>query len=209
MSTTHSTTTPTASAISSSASPKGKAAPATSAASKAPLPTPPAALAPSPVPPAGYTPTPGATRRRYKKLPSGQASAVGPLATEIQGSSTYEQDFGSFAPNQTTLVNLLHAVAMLEAALGPAQLWATYVNDERTVIIDATMTLISQLAIMFKASIAQDSAVAQKYPNLVAFLAARGKPAERATATKKESKKKKAAASAAPAPAAAASVAGH
>ncbi len=151
----------------------------------------PTATAPSP--PAGYVSTKIGRGNRPQRA---QVAVASKMATELQAYGSYAQEFGSAAPDPSTLADALVTAANWSGALQNATAWYQYVKQQEYLAWKHALGLTDSLRVPFEFQMSRDASVGETLPSTAKFFAARIEAGAKAAATRKKAAAEKAAANA-------------
>jgi hypothetical protein len=124
------------------------------------------------------------------KPTTAQTDAAAGAATEMRDSSTWVDDFGSKAPDPTTMANNLATASEWRDAWVVARTWLAYCSEQRRLWEDAAFTEVEELKPLFDYSSDRDPTIAKRYPFTKLIVNARSASAQRGATTRKNNKKK-------------------
>jgi hypothetical protein len=144
----------------------------------------------APSAPNGFVPLNKAQMAHLRKMNKSQRTDVGPVASELEESTTYQQDFGPYAPAQADVVSLLLCTAALIAESANTRAWAKYLTDLTAVTVDAAMAAVGTMGQGLDYALQHNPSLANTYPVLLAFVQTRSVELNKTLATKKAAQKK-------------------
>ena len=144
----------------------------------------------APSPPPAFRP-PSDKRHRRNRPRRTQVAFALDAATELRRATTYEADFGQYAPSRELLATRLEAAKAWNVELGRAAAWLSYVEQQDAEAWEGVFDLFRTLGPMF-AMAAKHGAVRARYHALGRLLDARKGKASK-TSTSKRAKKRQAA----------------
>ncbi len=153
----------------------------------------PAPTATAPSPPAGYVSTKVGRGNRPQRA---QVAVASKMATELRAYGSYAQEFGSAAPDPSTLADALETAANWSGSLQNAAAWYQYVKQQEYLAWKHALGLTDSLRVPFEFQMSRDASVGESLPSTAKFFAARMETGAKAAATRKKAAAEKAAANA-------------
>ena len=147
----------------------------------------------APSPPAGYVKT---TVGRGLRPQYAQIAVATKMAAEIQAYTAYTQEFGTAAPDPSSLADLLITAASWSGALQNATAWYQYVKEQENLAWKHAIGLTDALRIPFEFQTSRDASIAETLPSTTKFFAAPRERGAKAAASRKKAAAEQAAANA-------------
>ena len=133
--------------------------------------------------PANYKKLDKSQTSSLRKPTAQQASSTGAVATEVGGSTTFEDDFGKKAPKLGTSFK---TAAAWKAESERARLWADYSEDMSHLAHDKALSDHENFKTDYAAGLRHDPSIAVRYPVLTSFTTARSLASRRGAVTRKK-----------------------
>jgi hypothetical protein len=138
-------------------------------------------------PVAPVSPTPAAHYPHVVVLSEHVANADA-VAAQIEGSPSFEADFGKCAP-PADIAEALRIARLWSIEDAKTKAWQAYVSGERDRAWSRVLTALAPLAQSVEGIAARDPTIAERYTALFAFLGAYRERTARAVATKRRKRK--------------------
>jgi hypothetical protein len=145
---------------------------------------PPGAMAPAA--PADFEPLGRDAAARMKKPIADQLASADSVADEIEGSSTYVDDFGPKAVNAAEFATALRLAGSWSEEALRARAWATFAENCATTAWNTALGPLDAFKADFTAAVRHDPSIPGRYPELTAFVGARSAAAKRGAANRKK-----------------------
>jgi hypothetical protein len=145
--------------------------------------------------PNGSAPTPppfhnrGSRDSRAVVLGEHVAAALA-VASEIEASASFEEDFGRSAPAKRSAVNGLGAADAWTTEAKRAEAWTSYALLQKELAWNAVMEALAPIMASFTGLATRDPTLAARYPALAAFVEARHAAGKRAARVRKADAKR-------------------
>jgi hypothetical protein len=114
------------------------------------------------------------------------------VASEIEASASFEEDFGRSAPAKRPVVDGLTAADAWTKEAKRAEAWTSYALLQKELAWNAVMEGLAPVMTAFSGLAARDPTLAKRYPALAAFVGARHVAAKRAARVRKADAKREA-----------------
>lgn len=122
---------------------------------------------------------------------SEQETGAADVARELDGATSYRDDFSVHAPERSAVVAQLQRAVALSTEAANADAWAKYLAAERDRAWQAALTSMSDLQGHFEAAEGSSPAIERRYPRTHGFYAVRAKASARAATTRRKNASKK------------------
>jgi hypothetical protein len=143
----------------------------------------------SPKAPEGWEPPKKGNVVRLRKPTKDQADLLPAVTTELQNSSTYDQDFGPDAPGLAVVLAALRFSSVWMTEVNHAEGYLPYARLQSELANDGMLGLMNDLGEQATHFLKKHSDLAEKYPSLLKWLSARSDAGKRGAETRKANKK--------------------
>jgi len=143
----------------------------------------------APACPSGFEPLEADQTRKLEKPLKPQLNGAETAAHELQASTTYTKDFGTHVPDQTKLANQLIVAGLWAQEWEAAEAWAVYARTQKELAFDQALRSTLGMKKAVNLAVDDDSTVAHRYVNFVAFVNGREAAGKRAAETRADNKK--------------------